>query len=291
MGRTRGSATPTGRLTHTGGNAAACSALAHPVWVAAMISAALLFGGCSSTPKEDTDSTAAVERLYADAKDDMANGGWERAIKTLERVEGRAAGTLLAQQATLDLAYAQYRTGERAAALSTLDRFIKLHPSSPALDYALYLRGIVNFNDNLGILGSLAQQNLSERDQQASRDAYQAFRQLVTQFPQSRYANDGRARMDYIVNALADYELHVARYYVRRGAFLAAANRAQQVIQEYPQTPANEEALYIMQLCYGRLGLEQLRADTERVLKQNFPNSSVSADGIRQGKRAWWQLW
>ena len=265
--------------------------LVRPLWASAIIARALVFSGCSSPPKEDPNSTAAVERLYADAKDDMASGGYDRAIKTLERVEGRAAGTLLAQQATLDLAYAQYRTSERAAALATLDRFIKLHPSSPALDYALYLRGIVNFNDNLGILGSLAQQDLSERDQQASRDAYQAFKQLVTQFPQSRYADDGRARMDYIVNALADYEVHVARYYLRRGAFLAAANRAQQVIQEYPQTPANEEALYIMQVSYERLGLDQLRADAERVLKQNFPNSRYSTEGVRQAKRAWWQLW
>jgi len=265
--------------------------LARPLWAAAVLGAALLLAGCSSTPKEDVDSAAAVERLYADAKDDMASGGWERAIKTLERVEGRAAGTLLAQQATLDLAYAQYRTGERAASLATLDRFIKLNPSSPALDYALYLRGIVNFNENLGILGSLARQDLSERDQQASRDAYQAFRQLVVQFPQSRYADDGRARMDYIVNALADYELHVARYYVRRGAYLAAANRAQHVIQEYPQTPANEEALYIMQLSYERLGLDQLRTDTERVLKQNFPDTRFSTEGVSRPKRAWWQLW
>jgi len=266
-------------------------ALARPLWAAAIVGCALAFSGCSSTPKEDPNSTQAVERLYADAKDDMANGSYDKAIKTLERVEGRAAGTLLSQQATLDLAYAQYRTAERASALATLDRFIKLHPSSPALDYAYYLRGLVNFNDNLGILGALAQQDLSERDQQASRDAYQSFKQLVTQFPQSRYADDARGRMDYIVNALADYELHVARYYLRRGAYLAAANRAQQVVLEYPQTPANEEALFIMQSSYAQLGLEQLRADTERVRKQNFPASRFSADGVRQTKRAWWQLW
>ncbi len=266
-------------------------ALVRPLWAAAAVSAALVFSACSSAPKEDPNSTAAVEKLYADAKDDMSSGSYDRAIKTLERVEGRAAGTLLAQQATLDLAYAQYRTSERAAALATLDRFIKLHPSSPALDYALYLRGIVNFNDNLGILGSLVQQDLSERDQQASRNAYLAFRQLVTQFPQSRYADDGRARMDYIVNALAGYEVHVARYYLRRGAFLAAANRAQQVVQEYPQTPANEEALYILRLSYERLGLEPLNTDAERVLKQNFPASKFSAEGVRQTQRAWWQLW
>jgi len=262
-----------------------------PLWVVAILGCALVFTACSSTPKEDPNSTAAVERLYADAKDDMSSGSYDKAIKTLERVEGRAAGTLLGQQATLDLAYAQYRTAERAAALTTLNRFIKLHPSSPALDYAFYLRGLVNFNDNLGILGALAQQDLSERDQQASRDAYQSFRQLVTQFPQSRYADDARGRMDYIVNALADYELHVARYYFRRGAFLAAANRAQQAVLEYPQAPANEEALYIMMTSYERLGLEPLRADTQRVLAQNFPRSRFSGEGMRQAQRAWWRLW
>ena len=258
---------------------------------AAITGMALTLVACSSAPKQDPNSTAAVERLYADAKDDMASGSYDKAIKTLERVEGRAAGTLLAQQATLDLAYAQYRTAERAAALATLDRFIKLNPSSPGLDYALYLRGLVNFNDNLGILGALARQDLSERDQQASRDAYQSFRQLVTQFPQSRYADDARARMDYIVNALADYEVHVARYYLRRGAFLAAANRAQQAVLEYPQTPANEEALHIMLASYERLGLDQLRTDTERVLKQNFPAGRFGPDAVRQAKRAWWQFW
>lgn len=257
----------------------------------AMAGAVLALVACSSTPKEDPNSTAAVERLYADAKDDMASGSYDKAIKTLERVEGRAAGTLLAQQATIDLAYAQYRTGERAASLATLDRFIRLNPSSPALDYALYLRGLVNFNDNLGILGALARQDLAERDQQASRDAYQSFRQLVTQFPQSRYADDARLRMDYIVNALAAYEVHVARYYFRRGAFLAAANRAQQAVLEYPQTPANREALFIMVSSYERLGLETLRADAERVLKQNFPATESGPAGLRETTRAWWQFW
>ena len=257
---------------------------------AMVIAFALAIAACGSTVKDDLNSTAAIEKLYADAKDDLNSGSYDKAIKSLERVEGRASGTLLGQQATLELAYAQYRSGERAAAVVTLDRFIKLHPSSPALDYALYLRGVVNFNDNLGILGSLAGQELSERDQQASRDAYQSFKQLVSQFPNSRYADDSRTRMDYIVNALAEYEVHVARYYFRRGAYVAAANRAQQAVTEYPQAPANEEALYIMVSSYEKLGLDQLRADAERVLKQNFPASRF-ADGAPQAKRPWWQLW
>jgi len=253
---------------------------------------ALLAGvlaACSSTPKYDEKDSA--EKLYADARADMSAGSYDRAIKTLEKVEGRAAGTLLAQQAQLDLAFAYWKTGERAQAQSTLDRFIKLHPSSPALDYAMYLKGLVHFNDNLGMFSSISRQDISERDQQASRDAYQAFRQLVEQFPASKYSADARVRMDYIVNALAQYELHVARYYYRRGAYVAAANRAQQTLREYQQTPSVEEALYILAQSYDKLGLEQLRDDADRVLKQNFPDSRFVKEGLRVRDTPWWQFW
>ncbi len=244
--------------------------------------------GCSSTPKGDGDS---AEKLYADARDDMNSGSYDKAIKTLERVEGRASGTLLAQQALLDMAYSQWRSGERVLAVATLDRFAKLYPSSLATDYALYLKGVVNFNDNMGILSSISRQNLSERDQQASRDAFQAFRQLVEQYPDSKYSADARTRMDYIVNSLAEYEVHVARYYYRRGAFLAAANRAQQAVRDFQQSPATEEALYIMAVSYDRLGLQSLRDDADRVLKKNFPASRFVRDGVRLPERAWWQFW
>lgn len=245
---------------------------------------------CGLKPKDEY-STQAVEKLYAEAKADLNSGGYERAIKALERVEGRAAGTLLAQQAQLDLAFARHKSGERAEALATLDRFIRLHPSSPALDYALYLRGVVNFNDNLGLFGDLSRQDLAERDQQASRDAHQSFKQLVEAFPQSRYAEDAKVRMDYIVNALATYEVHVARYYFRRGAYLAAVNRAQQAVIEFPQAPASEEALYIMARSYSFLGLPKLRDDTERVLKTNFPTSRYMRGGVMTRDRSWWQFW
>ncbi|WP_284616993.1 outer membrane protein assembly factor BamD [Aquabacterium humicola] len=260
-------------------------ALLAPLLVAAMA----LMAGCGSDPKGNDREN--VEKLYADARDDLNTGSYERAIKTLERIEGRAAGTLLAQQAMLDMAYAQWKTAERVQAIATLDRFIKLHPSSPALDYALYLKGVVNFIDNMGILGSLARQNLSERDQQASRDAYQAFQQLVEQFPASKYSADARLRMDYIVNALAEHEVHVARYYYRRGAYLAAANRAQQTLRDYQQAPAVEEALYIMAASYEKLGLTALRDDADRVLKKNFPSSRFIEGGVRTPERRWWQFW
>ena len=259
-------------------------------WTVSVALCALSLTGCS-TPVKDETAAWNTEKLYSEAKDELNSGAYDRAAKLFERLEGRAAGTLLGQQAQIERAYAMYRANDKAQALSILERFIKLQPTSPAMDYALYLQGIVNFNDNLGILGNLSRQDLSERDQQASRDSYQSFKQLVEQFPQSRYAGDARLRMNYIVNALAEYELHVARYYFRRGAYLAAANRAQQTVLEYPQAPANEEALYIMMESYQRLGLEPLRNDTERVMKQNFPQSRFGTDGVRQGRRAWWQLW
>jgi len=258
---------------------------------AALLALALatLVAGCGTTKDDLAGKTA--EKLYADAKEDMDAGSYERAIKALERVEGLAAGTLLAQQAQLDVAYLYWRTAEKAQALSTIERFIKLNPSSPALDYALYLRGVINFNDDLGLLGNLAGQDLSERDQRAARDAYQAFRQLVDQFPTSKYSDDARLRMDYIVNSLAAYEVHVARYYLRRGAYVAAANRAQQAVTDFQQSPAAEEALYILVQSYDKLELTSLRDDADRVLRQNFPNSRYLAEGLAAGQKPWWKLW
>lgn len=250
--------------------------------------AVALLAGCGSTTKVDGDNP---EKLYAEAKDDLSAGSYDKAIKTLERVEGRAAGTPLAQQALLDMAYAQWKSGERVPSLATIDRFIKLYPSSPAMDYGLYLKGMVNFNDNLGLLSGISRQDITERDQQASRDAYQTFRQLTEQYPDSRYSADARLRMDYIVNSLAANEVHVARYYYRRGAYVAAANRAQEAVRNYQQAPATEEALYIMAVSYDRLGLTQLRDDADRVLKKNFPESRYLRDGLRVSERAWWQFW
>ncbi|MFZ2987667.1 outer membrane protein assembly factor BamD [Ideonella sp.] len=245
--------------------------------------------GCASNDSDELKGSA--EKLYADAKEDMASGAWATAIKALERVEGRAGGGLLAQQSQLDLAYAYWKSSEKAQALATLDRFIKLNPSSPGLDYALYLRGLINFNEDLGILGAVAGQKQSERDQQASRESYQSFKQLSDQFPDSKYTPDAKLRMDYIVNALADYEVHVARYYLRRGALVAAANRAQQALTVYPQTPATEEALFILAEAYDKLGLNVLRDDAKRVLAQNFPNTKFSSTQSVIEEKAWWRLW
>ncbi len=258
--------------------------------VLAALALSLQLAGCSSTPKDEAPN-ATADRLYKEAKEDMNSGSFERAIKSLERVEGLAAGSLLAQQALLDIAYMNWRTGEKAQALTAIERFIKLNPSSPALDYALYLRGIINFNDNLGPLGALAGQDLSERDQRASRDAYQAFKQLIDQYPASAYSADARLRMGYIVNSLASYEVHVARYYLRRGAYVAAANRAQGAVAEFSHTASVEEALAILVQSYEKLELTTLRDDAERVLRTNYPNSTYLADGASARDKPWWKIW
>jgi outer membrane protein assembly factor BamD len=246
--------------------------------------------GCDTLSKNEAPNSTA-ERLYKEASDDIASGSYERAIKTLERIEGLAAGSLLAQQALLDLAYANWRSGERATALTTVDRFVKLNPSSPGLDYALYLRGMINFNDNLGLLGVLFGQDLSERDQKAARDAYQSFKQLTEQFPNSRYSTDARQRMTFIVNSLADYEVHVARYYYRRGAYVAAASRAQQAVTEFQSSPASEEALHIMVQSYEKLSLPGLRDAAERVLRQNYPQSAYLSGAAGGRVKPWWKIW
>ena len=175
--------------------------------------------------------------------------------------------------------------------MATLDRFIKLNPANPAIDYALYLKGVVNFNDDLGMLSFLTRQDLSERDQKAAKESYEAFKELSTRFPQSKYTPDARQRMNYIVNSLAQYEVHVARYYYSRGAYLAAINRAQIALADYREVPALEEALYIMVKSYDALGLTQLRDDTQRVLAANYPQSQYIANGFKSKDGPWWKVW
>ena len=256
------------------------------VTLVASISLAAVLAACAS--QAEKDATTPVEKLYAEAMDDAESGNYDRAIKSLDRIEGKAAGSILAQQAQLELAYLYWKTADKVQALATIDRFIKLHPSSPALDYALYLRGIINFNDDLGWLASLTAQNLSERDQAAARESYQSFKQLGEQFPDSKYTADARLRMDFTVNMLAEYEVHVAGYYMRRQAYVAAANRAKESVLEFPQTASTPEALSIMVTAYDRLGLTLLRDDAQRVLDKNFPTSAFAE---ANKNKAWWKFW
>lgn len=250
----------------------------------------LILAGCSSTP---VDATAgwSPSKIYAEAKDEVAAGAYDKAIVLFEKLEGRAAGTPLAQQAQLDKAYAHYKSGEPAQALAAIERFLKLHPASPALDYALYLKGIVNFNDDLGIFSAITRQDLSERDQKAAKESFESFKDLITRFPQSRYSPDASQRMAYIVNSLADYEVHVARYYFARGAYVAAINRAQVAVSDHQNTPSVEEALMILVKSYDALGMTQLRDDAQRILAKNYPQSPYLKGGVKAKTDPWWKVW
>ena len=255
-----------------------------------MAGAGALLAGCSSV---EVDKTAGMSpnKLYAEAKDEMNGGSYDKAVTLLEKLEGRAAGTPLAQQAQLDKAYARYKANEPAEALATLDRFMKLHPASPALDYALYLKGIVNFNDDLGLFSFITRQDLSERDQKAAKESFESFKELVVRFPASRYTPDARQRMTYIANSLAQYEVHVARYYFSRAAYVAAINRAQVALTDYRDVPALEEALAIIVKSYDALGMVQLRDDAKRVLDKSYPQSEYATQGFKSKAQPWWKFW
>ncbi len=257
---------------------------------AALIALALLASGCAGPVKDPTLGWS-TDKLYSEARDELQSGAYEKSIPLFEKLEGRAAGTPLAQQAQLEKAYAQYRNADLVQATATLDRFMKLHPASPALDYALYLKGLINFNDNLGIFGALARKDLSESDQKAAKEAFQDFKDLVTRFPQSRYAPDARQRMSYIVNSLAKSEVNVARYYYSRGAYVAAVNRAQAAITEFRDVPAIEEAVYLLYRSYDALGMTALRDDAKRVMQTSYPNSPYLSQGLNPAKAPWYKFW
>lgn len=256
-----------------------------------MLAAGLVFLSACSTTVKDPTAEWSPNKIYAEAKDELNTGAYDKAIVLFEKLEGRAAGTPLAQQAQLDKAYAHYKAGEPVLAIATLERFIKLHPASPALDYALYLKGIVNFNDDLGLFSSLTRQDLAERDQKAAKDSFESFKELVNRFPDSRYAPEASQRMNYIVNSLAQSEVHVARYYFERRAYLAAINRAQTAITDYQGVPALEEALFIMVKSYDALGMTALRDDTQRVLEKNYPQTPYLVQGFKSRNDPWWKIW
>ena len=259
-------------------------------------SLALLFGvlvaACGLLPDaEDETKGWSAQKLYAEAKDGLNGGRYEEAIKLYQKLEARYPYGRFAQQAQIEIAYAYYKDAEPTQAVAAAERFIKLHPNHPNVDYAFYLRGLANFNDDLGIMGHVSGQDLTERDPKAARDAFEAFKDLATRFPESRYTPDAIARMNYLLNALAAHEIHVARYYMKRSAYVAAANRAQFALKTYPQAPANEEGLVILVKAYDALGMSDLRNDAERVLKRNFPNSPYLKGDPRRASIPWWQIW
>jgi outer membrane protein assembly factor BamD len=260
-------------------------------WSRALVAALALasFAGCSLLPNYQKDETEgwSADRLYREAHDARTDGDYTRAIKLFNTLERRYPYGRYAQQAILEGAYSNFRANEPATALADTDRFVRTYPSSPNVDYALYLKGLIRFREDQGLLGYVYEQDLSERDPKAMKDSFGAFKELVARFPDSRYADDARARMRYLSNALAMHEVHVAEYYYNRGAYLAAANRVQASLLSYPQNPANEQALALLIKSYDQLGLEQLREDSKRVFEQSYPDSVL----FKPPSKPWWKLW
>lgn len=257
----------------------------------ATLALVLSLSACGYLPEaKDETKNWSAEKLYSEAMDELKNGGYDKSVTLFQKLESRYPFGVYAQQAQMEIAYAHYRAEEQPEALAAVERFIKLHPNHPNVDYLFYLRGLINFNDRLGLFDFISNQDPTERDPKASREAFDSFKLLVDRFPDSKYTPDALERMKYLVNSMAQYEVHVASYYYRRGAYVAAVNRAQSVVKQFPGSPANEDALYLMVLSYDRLGQTDLHNDAERVFLKNYPNSPLLSGG-RIKPKAWWKFW
>jgi outer membrane protein assembly factor BamD len=253
--------------------------------------AVLVLVGCSSTGTKGPDDPTAgwsAERLYQDAKAEMNAGRWGDARKRLEAVEARYPFGTFAQQALIDQAYVNWKDEEPEQALAAIDRFQQQYPNHPGTDYMLYLKGLITFTPPSANFMDVTRQDPSERDPKGLRQSYEAFGELLSRYPDSRYATDARQRMTWLVNTIAQNEVHVARYYYERGAYVAAANRAQTVVTDFQGVPVSEQALYIMFLSYDKLGLDELRDDAKRVLDQNYPNTTLYETGLQESEGSMW---
>ena len=274
------------------------------LFVAVLLGAA---GACQYIPfiggrdkdHEEEDLNTTEQILYSNAQRSLRSGNYDRAIDVLERLEARFPFGRYAEQAQLELVFARYQSSDHDTARNAADRFIRLHPQHDNIDYAYYLKGLAAYNKNSSLLDRVFSSDISERDMTSARQAYADFALLLERFPHSQYAPDARQRMIYLRNLLAASELHVADYYLRRGAYIAAANRARYVLENYPT--ADEpmaEALIVLVESNHRLGLTDAANDALRVLAINYPHHSsfdangdlVLAERVRNRNRSWMNL-
>ncbi|MBI1395836.1 MAG: outer membrane protein assembly factor BamD [Betaproteobacteria bacterium] len=255
--------------------------------ILAVIAVALTLSACgAASPTKDATRNWSVERLYKEAKSELNDGNYKRAVSYYEKLSARYPYGPYARQAQLEMAYAYFKDNEPASAIATCDRYIKLYPNGENVDYAYYLKGLVSFHEDQGLLARLSDQNPTERDPQSMRDSFDAFQELVSRFPESRYTPDALKRMRYLVNALASSEVNVAKYYLRRRAYVAAVNRAQYAIKNYPQAPALKGAFEVLVSAYQAMGLTDLKNDAERLLELNFPSKAAPADKQKSADKA-----
>lgn len=228
----------------------------------------------STSTKEDEYVGWDDAKFHQQAKEALDNQSYQKAITLYEALEARYPFGDYAAQAQLNVAYAYYKNDDPEAALAAADRFIKVHPRSPNVDYAYYLRGLINYNRGIGFIDRFLPTDSSQRDPGNAKDAYDNFQELIRRFPNSKYVDDARLRMVALRNNMAMYELHVADFYMRRKAYVAAVNRANLIIKDYQRTPAVPHALKIMQEAYTHLGMDDLAADAGRVYALNYPNGA-----------------
>lgn len=241
-----------------------------PIRSIVLVIGTLVLFACAS--KEEIPEAQSEELLYEAAAEQLDDRNFEQAIKNLQMLEARYPFGPYAEQAQLELIYAYYNNFNNAAAIEAAERFVRLHPQHPNVDYAYYMRGLANYNEGKGLFERYSKTDLTERDPGAARQSFNDFSQLVSRFPNSEYAADARYRMVYLRNLLARYEINVANYYLKRRAFIAALNRGQFVVQNFPESTAIPDALAVMVQSYQLLGLNELANDSLLVLRDNYPD-------------------
>jgi outer membrane protein assembly factor BamD len=243
--------------------------------------------GCKKD-KNAVDNRSASE-MYDEAKRYLNGKNWSRAINQYQLLSTRYPFGRYTEQAQLELAYAYHKGGRPEAALSTADRFIRTYPSHPNVDYAYYIRGLTNYEQRVGFMERMMPSRVRDRDQTAARESFRDFDELIRRFPDSRYAPDARQRMVFLRNNLSFYELDVARYYMRRKAYVAAANRARYAIETYPGSPEMANALEILYVSYREMGLPELAEDTMKVMVLNYPDHPLVTGEKKEG--FWGRMW
>ncbi len=254
------------------------------IMIACMV---ILVSGCNKD--KNVDDGRSASQMYDTAKKYLVQQNWGRAIQAYQQLSTRFPFGRFTEQAQLELAYAYYKGGNPEAALSTADRFIRTYPSHPNVDYAYYIRGLTNYDQRVGFMERLMPSRVRDRDQTAARESFRDFDELIRRFPDSRYAPDARQRMVFLRNNLSFYELDVARYYLRRKAYVASANRARYAIENFPGSPELGNALEILHISYTEMGLPELAADTMNVLVTNYPNHPYVTGERDRG--FWGRLW
>lgn len=258
-----------------------------------MLVLALGLAGCAS--EEDKTQNMTEKELYEEAQKNINDESFSLAVRNLQLLEARFPFGPYAEQSQLEIIYAHYRSAEQEAAIAAADRFIRLHPQHPNVDYAYYMKGLANYAQGEGFLDRFLPTDITYRDPGAALQSFEDFRQLLYRYPESSYAADARARMLYLRARLARYEINVANYYFERGAYMAAANRGRYVVENFPQTPATGDALAVMVQAYLLLGLDDLASDSLQVLKLNYPNHpSIDENGqfirkftLAEEQRSW----